>query len=344
MKQLFGLIGWVWLLTACSSINYLSIDTFNPAEVTFPPSAQKVLVVNHAVPQPADWGYSHTLSGKLQTKQGAKADSALVDVCQSMGTAIVAEEFFQDVLLYHDPTRTDEHPEYDLKLSAQQVDSLCEEAGADLLLSLDRLLFDTNREDTDLGVYLVGKTTVRMAGVVRAYLPGRPAPLATIQLVDSVIWEQSAEIAPLLNELLPAPEEALRTAGRYLGAKASVNFVPHWQQETRWYFSTSGALWKEAAAYAANARWDKAEERWSRIYQSTKGWKSKAQAASNLALSEEMQGNLSKAHEWATLSYELFKQKAGEDDQQCQLLALYVKALTERIRANQKLDVQIGKE
>lgn len=344
MKHLFGLIGWVWLLTACSSINYLSIDTFNPAEVTFPPSAQKVLIVNHAVPQPTDWGYSHTLSGKIQTKQGAKADSALVDFCQSMGEAMVAEEFFQDVLLYHEPTRTDQHPEQDLKMPVQQVDSLCEEAGADLLLSLDRLLFESNREETDLGIFLAGKITVRMAGVIRAYLPGRAAPLATIQMVDSVIWEQSAEIPQLLNELLPSPEEALRTAARYLGAKAKVNFVPHWQRETRWYFTSSGALWKEASAYAANARWEKAEERWNRLYQSSKGWKSRAQAASNLALCEEMKGDLRKAHEWATRSYELFKEKAGEEDQQCQLLELYVKALAERIRSDQKLDVQIGKE
>ena len=345
MKHLFGLIGWIGLLTACSSINYLSIDTFNPAEVTVPSSANKVLIVNHAVPQPADWGYSYTVSGKVKATQGAKADSALVDFCQSLGEAMVAEEFFQDVLLYHEPTRADQHPEYDLKMPAQQVDSLCEVAGADLLLSLDRLLFESSREDTDLGGgFTVGEVKVRMAGVIRAYLPGRAAPLATIQLVDSVAWEQSAELPPILNELLPSSEEALRTAGRYLGAKASVNFVPHWQRETRWYFSTSGAVWKEAAAYAANERWEKAEERWSRIYQTSKGWKSRAQVASNLALCAEMKGDLQQAHEWASISYELFKQKAGEEDQQAQLLELYVKALTERIQANQKLDVQIGKQ
>ena len=345
MKHLFGLIGWVWLLTACSSINYLSIDTFNPAEVTFPSSANKVLIVNHAVPQPADWGYSYTVDGKVKATQGAKADSALVDFCQSLGEAMVAEEFFQDVMLYHEPTRTDQHPEYDLKMSAQQVDSLCEVAGADLLISLDRLLFESDREETGLGGgFTVGNIKVRMAGVIRAYLPGRSAPLATVQIVDSAFWEQSADLDPILNELLPTPEEALRTAGSYLGAKARVNFVPHWQRETRWYFSASGALWKEAAAYAANERWEKAEERWNRLWQSARGWKNQAQAASNLALCEEMKGDLQKAHEWATTSYELFKQKVGEEDQQTQLLELYVKALTERIRSDQKLDVQIGKE
>ena len=79
------------------------------------------------------------------------------------------------------------------------------------VLPLDRLLFESNREETDLGGgFTIGNIKVRMAGVIRAYLPGRAAPLATIQLVDSVAWEQSAELAPILSELLPSPEEALR--------------------------------------------------------------------------------------------------------------------------------------
>ena len=39
---------------------------------------------------------------------------------------MVAEEFFQDVLLYHEPTRTDAPPEYDLKMPAQLVDSVAD--------------------------------------------------------------------------------------------------------------------------------------------------------------------------------------------------------------------------
>lgn len=337
MKRILSIVFLIGLLTACGSTNFLSIDTFNPAEVTFPPSVKKVLLVNHAVPQPADWGYRYTVDGKIKAAEGAKADSALVDFCQSMGEAMVDGNYFQDVLLFHEPLREDGHPEQDLQLTAEQVDSLCAVTGTDLVLSLDRMLFDSNRDMTDLGGFRVGTSCVRMAGVVRAYLPGRAAPLAKIQLVDSLIFEQS-------EELLPSPEEALRMASRYLGVKAHVNFVPHWQQETRWYFSEAGARWKEASAYAAGERWEQAEERWLSLYQSSKGWKSKAQAANNLALCAEMRGDLRKALEWATTSHELFLQKVGEEDQQRQLLELYVKALTERVQADQKLDVQIGKQ
>lgn len=62
---------------------------------------------------------------------------------------------------------------------------------------------------------------------------------------------------------MPSPENALRGAGKYFGAKVYANFVPHWEKETRWYFTGMGSRWKEASAYAANEKWDMAEDRWS---------------------------------------------------------------------------------
>lgn len=47
-------IGIAGLLSACSTINYVGIETYNPAEVTFPENVAKVLIVNNAVPQPED--------------------------------------------------------------------------------------------------------------------------------------------------------------------------------------------------------------------------------------------------------------------------------------------------
>ena len=56
-------IGIAGLLSACSTINYVGIETYNPAEVTFPENVAKVLIVNNAVPQPEDAGYEYTLQG-----------------------------------------------------------------------------------------------------------------------------------------------------------------------------------------------------------------------------------------------------------------------------------------
>lgn len=138
-------IGIAGLLSACSTINYVGIETYNPAEVTFPENVAKVLIVNNAVPQPEDAGYEYTLQGEKQDTCKAKADSALFDACRTLGEAIVEASYFNDVLLYHDAVRKDNQAFLDTKLTQGQVVSLCDETGADAVISIDRLLFDMKK-------------------------------------------------------------------------------------------------------------------------------------------------------------------------------------------------------
>ena len=95
------------LFSACNTIEYIGIETYNPAEITFPKNVDKVLIVNNAVPQPDDVGYTYNLYGTVQDTARAHADSALYDACHSLGKSIVDVSFFNDVLLYHDGTRQD---------------------------------------------------------------------------------------------------------------------------------------------------------------------------------------------------------------------------------------------
>lgn len=344
MRSILFLIS-LGLFTACSTVNYIGIDTYNPAEVTFPDHVAKILMVNNAVPQPSDRGYELTLLGHPQDTCRIRTDSALFDACRALGMAMVEAGYFKDVLLYDTNTRTDTLYYEDSKLPPEVVSALCEENGADAVISVDRLLFDMKRQATELPEgYLIGAINTQISAVFRSYLPGRAVPLATVYAADSLFWAESAPSLALLDQLLPTAEEAAREAGQYIGLKASPNFVPHWQNETRWYFTGISSAWKEASAYAAAEKWDMASERWQRLYDASSGWKAKARAASNLALAEEMKGNMPKAHEWASLSYALFRQYGGEKDKYTQLLKLYTEALAERIRNDRKLTIQIGKE
>lgn len=341
MKHILFII-LVSFLSACSSMNYVGIETYNPAEVTYPKNARKLLIVNNAVAQPEDKGYELTIQGKKQADSRAQADSALFDACRSLGHSISDVAFFEDVLLYNNPLRQDKNVYMDVKLTPDQVDSLCNETGADAIISLDRLLFDMKKEVVDLGVYVVGEIDIKMNGIVRSYVRGRETPLATVAFNDSTLWSESAEHQNVLNKILPTPEEALRASGEYFGFKIHSNFVPHWQKETRWYFLGIGSRWKEATAFAERERWKDAEDRWSSIYKSSKKWGTRSKAASNLALCCEMRGDLEKALEWAQKSYALFKENKNKE--YTDLMELYVKVLTERIRSDNKLNIQFGKE
>ncbi len=120
-------------------------------------------------------------------------------------------------------------------------------------------LYADNAEGiTAVGIYganykiaiVMGMIDVQMAGVIRSYVPDREAPLATVHMKDSIYWAESADYMPILDKVLPSPENALRGAGKYFGAKVYANFVPHWEKETRWYFTGMGSRWKEASVYA----------------------------------------------------------------------------------------------
>ncbi|MDO4756207.1 MAG: DUF6340 family protein, partial [Parabacteroides sp.] len=270
----------VWWLSACSTIEYIGIETYNPAEVTFPKSVRKVLVVNNALPQPEDMGYVYKLYGELQDTVRLVADSALFDACRSLGSSIAKETFFQDVLLFHDGTRMDTRFMDDDKLSQATVKRLCRETGTDAIISFDRLLFKVEKNVYPLSGFVGGDVQVRVNSVIRSYLPDRNSPLATVYVEDSLYWSEGAESLYILKQYLPTANEAVRAAADYIGKKATPNFIPHWDRETRWIYKSEGARWKEATAYARSDNWEEAVVRWQAIYDGSTKWREQAKAAS----------------------------------------------------------------
>ena len=214
------------LFSACNTIEYIGIETYNPAEITFPKNVDKVLIVNNAVPQPDDVGYTYNLYGTVQDTARAHADSALYDACHSLGKSIVDVSFFNDVLLYHDGTRQDTKYLVDEKLTPETVKELCRETGTDAVISLDRLLFRMEKDVVAFAEgFVVGGVDIEITGVVRGYLPGRDNPLATVYVQDSVFWSESADNMELLKLYLPSPDEALRAAGQYIGRTGLLNLT-----------------------------------------------------------------------------------------------------------------------
>lgn len=342
MRSTFYLLA-ICLLTSCSSINYMAIETYNPAEITFPENVGKILVVNNAVPQPEDVGCVLNLYGTKQDTCHVKTDSALFAACRGLGKAMVDVSFFNDVLLYNDATRKDDVYYEDKKLTKEEVNALCDETGTDAVISVDRMLFESQKDIVAFAEgYVAGDISVKISGVIRGYLPNRPNPLATVYMTDSLFFSESTYNQVLLEQMLPSMESAVRTSGEYIGMKASPNFVPHWTSETRWFYSGMGAHWKEATAYARSEKWEKAAERWKHIYNNSNNWKTQAKTASNIALGYEMKSELEEAHEWAKKSYDLFKKNEGDQGKNTNLLYLYVEALMNRIRSDKKLNMQFG--
>ena len=366
-SSIFLVIGTL-LLTACGGINYIGIETCNPGEVTFPNDVKKIMMVNNALPQSDDSGYAYTVLGIAQDTARAKMDSALFDICTACGRAILDADYFEDVLLFQDPLRGKGIGLVDKKLNREQVAALCTSNDADAIIALDKMLFYMEKKVENIGAgFLSGTIDIKMNGILRAYLPERNQPLATILVEDSVRFEQMADNNRLLdlylptpdvedsvrfeqmadnNRLLdlylPTPEDALRIAGDYLGNKLSAYFVPHWSEETRWFYSNMNSRWKEATAYASEGKWDEAERIWKMLYQTIASESKRAKLASNIALTEEMQSQFQNAYDWAGKAENLFRKSEGDASNNTKLLKAYQEVLGQRIQSEQKLNIQIG--
>jgi hypothetical protein len=326
-------------------MRFVGIETFNPAEIVYPDQIRTVLIVNNAVPQPPDSGYEYKLAGILQDTCKAHADSALFDACRALGEAIVKTGFFDDVLLFAENTRRDNSFLSDVRLTQEEVQSLCEETGADAVISIDRLLFNMKKEVFAFPEgYVYGTKNIEIKGVIRSYLPSRNVPQITILMTDSLFWGEEAFDLRTVDQLLPTPDNALRIAGAYIGNKAHPVFVPHWKNENRWFFTGIGARWKKASVYADNNKWNEALEEWLHIHANSTYWKSKAKSASNVALAYELTGELDKALLLATEAYELYEKNAGINDSYTQLQLIYKETLARRIQSEKKLTLQLREE
>lgn len=329
-------------LTGCNSINYITIETYKPAEITYPSNTQKVIIVNNAVAQPGEIGFDYKFLGRSVDTCTIRTDSVLSDACNALAESLNRQKFFKDILLYRDPIRTDDVYYQDIKLSPETVTRICNEAHADVIISIDRMLFFTKKQVIASTYDITGAIDIKVSAILRPYIPGRNLPLTTVYLEDSVFWYESATNATMLNIFLPSNEMALRLAARSISYNAFRNFVPYWEQEKRWYYTTVSSRWKEATAYASKDKWEQAGNCWLRIFKTEKNKPAKAKLATNLALYYEIKGDFTKALEYATQAHELFS--SGTNAKNTEQAKRYQEILVNRIHSDKKLNIQFDKK
>jgi len=348
-KKLFrsySLLLLLLLFFSCSPVRYISIETRNPATLTFPPEMRRMLIVNNAVEQqevPFESNFR-----QLPDSIKITADSTTFDFCLTLGETLAEFAGFDDVRLLEGGYRRDLQTFFAPTLTQDEVGLLCAEHEVDVVISLDRLLFQLKEyADYVYGMEVNGMVDVEVAGVLRVYLPNRISPLTTIELADTItpVPELTLEQNDLRSwDILFSHDKTflLRESAKFLAEEARVHFIPYWNEDVRWYYVASNARWKEASAYAVSERWDKALEIWRTLYGQSSSWKQKARLASNIALGFELTDDLNEALKYAELSHQLLSGYLGEDDLTVKRHELYARVLSHRILEEQRLRLQIN--
>ena len=332
------------ILCSCSTYHYISIETINPAEITFSKDMRRLLIVNNALPQD-DVPFESTLR-RLPESFTISSDSTAFDFCRTLGEALADFQGFDDVRLLEGSLRKDLSLLSASALTYEKIELLCDEHESDIVISLDCLLYKINEDERNVfGFQMQSVIDVEISGLLRIYAQGKETLMTAIILADTLspdIWFEYHD-NDIWNVLLAADQtNLLRESARYLAHEARKHFIPYWNEDIRWYYVSSQSRWKEASVYAASDKWDKASEIWNELYKRTSSWKQQARLASNLALATELTGDLGEALRYAKLSHQLMIDHSGAEDTTTKRQELYVNVLSSRITEAQKLRLQMA--
>ena len=321
-KNLFLIsIGSVLLfLTACTTLQTVSYERLQPADVNFPGQIRKVAIVNNMPSVTQDYKQVDYKSASLEG-DGKVAAEALAQ-------EVVAVNYFDQVVVCDNSFRKDAEP-LERLIPKETVDDLLRELEVDMLLSMERVNVELKE-----GIFFIPELYVTVpavdgivTSVVRAYIKEREEPLFTVQKTDTLCWQ----LTPKLSF-----SDVVKEASEYAASMPIQNLLPYWVEMERYYYDGGNVEMRDAGVYVREEQWEEASVLWKKAYDQKKG-KVKMRAAYNLAVYSEMKNDFDKAREYLDAAYAL----SAENSWDQQLILLYRMKLEDECQKNLRLNIQM---
>lgn len=338
--------GILVLLMSCSATNTLTMGTTRPAMVSIPKEAVRVGIINRSLPSENNSSLDKidrllSAEGLYLDEKGAEATiSALSDELKRTGR-------FQEVKILEDNAEIRKGlntlPD---TLDWDVVERLCKENGVDLIISL--AFYDT---DTKVS-YSVGTYQLPNELGLKVSLPGHRVTLDTqinngwriYDPVDRVVLDQwvygkgfvvSGEgINPMKAvEAISTRNERVLDYSKDLGNDYGLRFSPVKHRVSRNYFVRGTDNFEIAKRRAQTGDWMGAAKLWEKEVGNPKS-KIAGRAYYNMAIINEINGDLDAAIDWASKSYTDYKIKEA---------LRYINVLQDRVLDNRVLEEQASK-
>ena len=305
------------LFSACTTLQTISFERLQAADVSYPDQVRTVGVINYA---PQDKQERDSILG-LWNGDG------MVTV-ESLARKIAATDYFNQVVVCDSALRPVGMGNEEI-LPISQADSLIQALGVDMLFAVEQVRIELKEGSlfhTELMVDVPAVDGV-ITPLVRAYVSGRSAPLFSISKTDTICWVVSPELTfgQIVQE---ASDFAATLPVSYL--------LPHWKEMNRYYFDGGNMEMRDAGVYIREQNWEGAAALWQKLHDGRKG-KVKMRAAYNLALNYELQGDYERAKEYLDTALSL----ASEGSWEHQLIEYYRLQLDEQARENRMLQIQM---
>lgn len=224
-------------LSSCQSLEQISIDYLQAADLSFPPQLRKVAIVNNTSNAPDNKLITQSDKIKENSPIVSRA-TAYVNGDTKVATEALAEEiahqnYFDEVVICDSALRANDKLPRESILSQEEVRKLASDLEVDLIIALENLQLKATKTIRYLDEFncFQGAVDVKAYPTVRIYLPERSRPMNTLHPNDSIFWEEfGASAVEATTHMIP-DKKMLQEAAEFAGTIPVKYIVPMWKKE-----------------------------------------------------------------------------------------------------------------
>ena len=333
----------ILLLFSCGSTNHMTIRVTKPAPVYIPSDINSVGIINRSLPSQNN----KTLDDidKILSAEGKDLDKdAAKTAVVGLYDELTANNAFSEVKLIEDlDVRSPGLGVFPAAIPWKQIEEICNENNVDAIFALS--FYDTDSKIS----YKID--TVRIANPLGIKIPALEHratistnihtgwriydPLNKIILDEYLMPNGVKVVGKGINPIkalnaIAGRKEAVLDISNKIGHNYALRIFPYRIRVSRDYYVKGTNNFEIAMRRAQAGDWDGAAELWEKEVNNPDS-KIAGRACYNMAIINEINGNLEKAVEWATKSYTDYDDK---------IALKYVRILKYRIDQNRLLEEQ----
>jgi hypothetical protein len=335
---LIALITATGLISSCNSTNYLTMNAVEPAPVYIPIALKRVGIIDQSLPTDKnktldDIDKILTAEGKNLDKDGAH--SAVLGLYDELGHNT---RFTSVKIIENTGVKSPGASVFPSAIPWNKVEEICNANKVDVLFVLS--FYDTDTKVTYLA------TPVELANPLGITIPAieHQATMTTFIKIGWRIYDpihkyirdehiytddivlSGRGINPLIAvQAIVGRKEILLEKSNAIGHDYALRVIPYSIRVSREYYVRGTENFKTGKRRAQTGNWDGAAELWKKEVSNSKR-KIAGRAAYNMAIINEINGDLTQAIDWASKSYTDYKNKLALD---------YLRILKSRMAKNE---------
>jgi hypothetical protein len=306
----------------------LTIETAKPAKEQLPDNIQSITLLNRSM----NWQFSNYDEDSLQIYFFRKSfqlskialDSTASDTTLLALSALMPESGRYQIVVPVNRNLSRSTPrngfvgEIDSRLphefsyglipdtlNPSTVIQLCSEYKTDALMVMEKfstkVMTDYSHERRGINDFYYASIDLKYDAYFRIYKPGSKNPVKVLNVVDTIYWESSDYTIERLFKKLPTIKQALINAGIKVALDVDERLSPTWSQEKRGYFLFESKK-DQGQKLMKEQNYTAAEKLFSQLAGSPNR-KTRSKAEYNLALLNELNGDLEEAIKWGVKSF-----------------------------------------